>query len=484
MHSPCKLHLTLVAGLSCLAAQAEVRLPALVGDHMVLQRNQPLPIWGWAEPGEQVTVTWQDHTYAATPAPDGRWQVKLPALSAGGPYTMTIQGHNRLSISDILVGDVWLASGQSNMELPLRDPNAPKPGAYPLILNAEQEVAQANFPQIRQFTVQKAPSATPQTLVHGYNWQVCTPQTARQFSAVAYFFARDLHQRYQVPIGIICSAWGGTPAEAWVSREALRPWPDFQEKVDALASKAEMGLPEKEPQNNPAALFNGMIAPLLPYALKGIIWYQGESNVGRAPQYSLLFPTLIQDWRQRWGQELPFLFVQLANWLPAQPQPTDSDWARLREAQTAALALPRTGMAVAIDVGDSNDIHPANKQAVGHRLSLVARQLVYGEKKIVAAGPVLEKMQRKGQSLQLRFTHTGSGLQVHGDTLRGFAVAGADKQFYWARATLRGNKVVLTSPAVPAPVAVRYDWADNPNGNLYNREGLPAVPFRSDAWDH
>jgi sialate O-acetylesterase len=478
-----KIIFALACGLSASSVLAAVRLPALVGDHMVLQRDRPLPIWGWAEPGEKITVQFQGRTHAVVTPAGGKWQLTLPAQASGGPFVMTIKGQNTLTVSDIMVGDVWLAGGQSNMELPLRDPNAPKPGAYPLIVNAEQEVAQANYPQIRQFTVQKNPAAQPQSELKGYSWKVCSPQTAGGFSAVAYFFARDLHQLYRVPIGIISSPWGGTVAEAWVGGTTLEKQPDFREKVAALQAQPAPALPGKDPQNTPTVLFNGMIAPLIPYALKGVIWYQGESNVGRAAQYQTLFPSLIQDWRQRWGQELPFLFVQLANWTPALPQPADSDWARLREVQTAALALPRTGMAVAIDIGDAADIHPANKQDVGHRLALVARAVAYGDKKVVANGPAYEKMSVQGNAVKLAFKHEGAGLQAKGDApLRGFAVAGADKQFHWATATLQGNAVVVSSPAVAAPVAVRYDWANNPDGNLYNREGLPAVPFRTDTW--
>jgi sialate O-acetylesterase len=471
-----------LAGMgSSLAAQATVRLPALVGDHMVVQRHAPVPVWGWAAPGEQVTVTFRGKTYPAMPAASGKWQVALPATPAGGPYAMTIKGQNTLTIQDILVGDVWLASGQSNMELPLRDRNAPAPGAYPMIVNAEQEVAAANYPQIRQFTVKKTVAYQPQPENEGYNWQVCSPATAGSFSAVGYFFARDLYQRYQVPIGIISSPWGGTPAEAWVSAEALKQLPDFQTKV---AGPAPPATPAKDPQNTPTVLYNGMIAPLLPYALKGIIWYQGESNVGRAAQYLTLFPALIRDWRARWGTELPFLFVQLANYTKALQEPAESAWAELREAQAQALALPRTGMAVAIDIGEGADIHPSNKQDVGHRLALVARQVAYGEQKLVAAGPTFQAMQVSGSQVRVKFANTGPGLllKTGNTTLSGFAVAGADHKFHWAAATLAGAEVVLTCAAVPVPVAVRYDWADNPIGNLYNREGLPAAPFRTDAW--
>jgi sialate O-acetylesterase len=477
---------TFLALSSSFGAQATVRLPALVGNHMVLQRDVPVPVWGWATAGERVVVTFRGHDYPAKLGAAGRWQVTLPATPAGGPYTLTVKGRKDThTIEDILVGDVWLASGQSNMELPLRDKNAPAPGAYPLILNAEQEVATANFPQIRQFTVKKVVAYQPQTETEGYDWKVCSPATAGSFSAVGYFFARDLHQRYHVPIGLISSPWGGTPAEAWVSAEALQKLPDFQAPVAALAGRpARPATTDKDAQNTPTVLYNGMIAPLQPYAIKGVIWYQGESNTGRGAQYRTLFPALIRDWRARWGSELPFIFVQLANFTKTLPLPGPSDWAEVREAQAMALALPRTGMAVAIDLGDPDDIHPANKQDVGYRLALAARQVAYGDKDVVAAGPTFQTMQSSGNQIRLKFANVGTGLMLKSGTttLTGFAVAGADGQFHWAAATLAGPaEIVLTCAAVPAPVAVRYDWANNPLGNLYNREGLPAAPFRTDG---
>jgi sialate O-acetylesterase len=470
---------------SGLAAHATVRLPALVGDHMVLQRNTKVPIWGWAAPGEQVTIVFQNKTYSAVPGADNKWQVLLSTAEAGGPYKMTIKGQNEVAIQDILIGDVWLASGQSNMELPLRDKNVPAPGAYPLPLNAEQELAAANYPSIRQFTVKKVVAYQLQAENAGYDWKVCTPTTASGFSAVGYFFARDLFKRYNVPVGLISCPWGGTPAEAWVSASALKKLPDFQGSVTEIEQRS--GQPDaavKDPQNLPSVLYNGMVAPLLPYAVKGIIWYQGESNASRADQYRTLFPALIQDWRSKWGSELPFLFVQLANWTKALPEPAESEWAELREAQAQALALPRTGMAVAIDLGEADNIHPANKQDVGHRLALAARKVAYGDQKVVAAGPTFQTMKVTGNKVQLTFTNIGSGLQVNGSdgSLKGFAVAGADKQFHWAKAQQQGKTVTLMCDAVPTPVAVRYDWANNPDGNLYNKEGLPAVPFRTDQW--
>ncbi|QKG52223.1 sialate O-acetylesterase [Hymenobacter sp. BRD67] len=474
-----------LTGLALSAAHATVRLPALVSSHMVLQRNQPLPLWGWAAPGEAVSVSFLGKTYRAT-APDttGRWQVTLPAMPAGGPYTITVKGQNTLELTDVLLGDVWLASGQSNMQFKVKDSN---PNGYQPVQQADQEIAAATWPRIRFFTVSPAVAYQPQADVSGSGWQVCSPATVAQFSAVSYFFARNLWQRYQVPVGVVVSSWGGTPAEAWTSAEGLRHFPEFEARVADFMHKTadihtDSSLPGG-PQMQPTALYNGMIAPLQPLALTGVIWYQGESNVERAEQYRTLFPALIADWRQHWGTELPFLFVQLANWRPTQPQPSESDWAELREAQALALRLPRTGMATTIDIGDAADIHPHNKQEVGRRLALAARHVVYGDAKVVSSGPTYVGMTTAGPAVRLKFAHTGAGLLAKGGpALQGFAVAGADHIFYWATARLAGTEVVVQSSQVAAPVAVRYDWADNPTGNLYNTEGLPAVPFRTDTW--
>ena len=653
---PTPRYLPLLLALLPVAAHATVRLPRLVGSHMVVQRGRPVPVWGWAAPGEAVQVTFQGHGYAASlPDASGRWQAILPATAAGGPYTLTVQGQNTLVLTDVLVGDVWLASGQSNMQFKVKDPN---PGGYQPVQDADQEIAAAHYPRLRMLTVSQALAYQPQTEAASSTWQVCSPATVADFSAVAYFFGRGLLQRYHVPIGLVVSSWGGTPAEAWVSAEGLRAFPEFQPALAEFARRstaladdqrryearqqellhhgraldhgylpggrtwadpgfdarawptmpvpgpwesqpslggydgivwfrkeldlpAEMagqpltlslgqiddadstyfdgqlighttgyaalrtypvpaalvrpgrhvlavrvvdtggggglmggaplqitgagrplplagpwqyqpGLPPAEaPQppypgggsQAPSVLYNAMLAPLLPLALKGVIWYQGETNVGRAAQYQHLLPALITDWRQRFGPpDLPFLFVQLANFLPAQAQPGPSAWAALREAQAAALALPRTGMATAIDVGVADDIHPHNKQAVGYRLALAAARTAYGETNVTASGPVLAGYTVTGPAVRLRFNSQGSGLAVRGDTLRGFAVAGADRQFRWATARLVGSEVVVQSPLVPHPVAVRYDWADNPAGTLVNRAGLPALPFRTDAW--
>ena len=465
----------MVAGLA-LPARATVRLPALVGSHMVLQRDRPVPVWGWAAPGETVRVSFRNARYTATADASGRWQTELAAQPAGGPFMLSVQGDaagdaagNAIELTDVLVGDVWLAAGQSNMQFKVKDPNR---GGYQPVQNADQEIAAANFPDIRFFTVGQKAASQPQPEAAGSGWQVCGPGTVAEFSAVAYFFARDLHQRYHVPVGVVVSSWGGTPAETWVSAEGLRAFPEFRSGAPSIPA---------EPQSAPAALYNGMIAPLRLCAFRGVLWYQGETNVGRAAQYRTLFPALIADWRRQWGAELPFLFVQLANWKPALPAPAESDWAELREAQTCALALPRTGMATAIDLGEADDIHPHNKQAVGARLALVARRMAYGEKDVVDSGPTFAKMTVTGRTVRLAFNHRGGGLVARDGPLRGFAVAGANQVFYWATAEIKGNEVVVNSATVPAPVAVRYDWADNPAGNLYNREGLPTVPFRTDT---
>ncbi|MBC6991166.1 sialate O-acetylesterase [Hymenobacter sp. BT491] len=654
----------LLLSVGCLSgriAQATVRLPKLVGDNMVLQRDAKLPIWGWADAGETVTVTFRGKSYTAKPGgSEGKWTVMLPATPSGGPYDMTIKGSNTLQIKNILIGDVWLASGQSNMEMPVKD----QPGGYSAVRNADQEVAGANFPQIHFLDVKNTVASKPQRDIESTGWQVCSPQTVAEFSAVAYFFGRDLYQRYHVPIGLISSTWGGTEVESWTSAEALKVLPDFRSRIAAMQQEKRdinqiqtdyinslkawqnspagkdhgrlpdskswadpdfnaqdwktmnvPGLWEQQPElstfdgvvwfrkevtlpaanagkplqlalgqiddndstwfngvlvgttsgysekrrytvpatlvkegrnvvavrvvdnggggglwgltadfqliagagstpvplagawqykpaydpasvpktpfpkglpNNPTVLYNGMIAPLIPYALKGFIWYQGESNSDRAYQYRTLFPTMIKDWRTRWEQgDLPFLFVQLANYQHDQPQPAEYEWAELREAQAMTLSLPKTGMATTIDIGSPDDIHPLNKQDVGKRLALAAQKVAYGDTKIVASGPTFKSMQVQGKQVRLTFDNVGGGLILKdksGDYLKGFAIAGADHKFVWAKGELQGNTLVLSSDQVPAPTAVRYDWSNNPFPNLYNKEGLPAYPFRTDQW--
>ena len=621
---------------------ADVKAPALISSHMVLQRDAKIHLKGTADPGEQVIVSFRDAEARATADSSGAWAVQIGPFDPGEPSALVIKGKNILTFEDVVVGDLWVASGQSNMEWPLQ---AAK--------DAEKEISQANYPGIRSFTVKRAQSFSPLSDVSG-TWETCTPDTAGSFSAVGYFFAREVHTQTGVPIGLIHTSWGGTPAEAWTSLKAIQetpsmasllasyeaalkknaepaakkeeptytdpgnkglaegfaapktslegweemilpqPWEraglkidgavwfrrdveipeswagkdltlslgpidDFDttyfngkqvgaigpERMNAYATprkyvipaadvkagraviavrafdnygdggftgrdsdmklepsdrsapliplagpwryKIELGLPPKPPQagNYPSTasvLYNAMIAPLVWCPIKGAIWYQGESNAGRAYQYRELFPLMIRDWRRSWGiGDFPFFFVQLANFMERRPEPGDSEWAELREAQTMALKTPATGMAVIIDVGEAKSIHPLNKQDVGKRLALNALARVYGEP-VEYAGPMYDHLTVEDGSIRLHFTHA-EGLKTPGAAkLVGFAIAGEDKNFVWADARIDGETVVVSSSQVAKPVAVRYAWADNPECNLYNAADLPASPFRTDDW--
>ena len=459
-----------VLAAAATAAVADVKLPAVIGDHMVLQQGMKVPIWGWAEAGEKVTVKVGGRSATATTGNDGCWRVNLEPLKAGGPLKMTVAGKNTLTVDDILVGEVWVGSGQSNMEMNVGSS-----------ANAAQEIAAAEYPKMRLFTAAKVTAFTPQSDVKG-SWSLCTPQTVGGFSAVAYFFGRDLARNLSVPVGLIHTSWGGTVCEAWMSREAAEADPEFKPIADRIV-KPDAN-PEVKPgdPNRPTVLYNAMIHPIIPFAMRGAIWYQGESNAGRSYQYRKLFPAMIADWRKDWGEgDFPFLFVQLANFMARKPDPGDSGWAELREAQSMTLSVPKTGQAVIIDIGDEKDIHPKNKQDVGRRLALAAGAVAYG-KKIEYSGPVYESKTVDGGKVRLKFTHVGTGLVAKGDKLTGFAVAGDDKKFVWADARIDGQTVLVWSDKVAAPAAVRYAWADNPECNLYNKEGLPASPFRTDDW--
>ncbi len=640
-----KIQLTLCLALAS-AASADVRLPGVFSDHMVLQRDKPLAVWGRADAGEKVTVGLAGHSANTTADASGSWSVKLAALPAGGPHEMTVTANNTLTFRDVLVGEVWLCSGQSNMQWSLKD-----------AADGAREVAEAVHPEIRLVTVNSAQSLTPQADAPTSGWAACTPESAASFSAVGYFFGRGLHRELGVPIGLINSSWGGTVCEAWTSAATLKTLPDFAPRVafvekiaasgavvdwnkeiagwwtrndpapavgtgwtsadfdssswssmtlptqweyagllnyDGIAwFRKEFTLPETWNGRNlmlhlgkiddmdttyingvkvgsandsnairnypvPAALLkpgrnvvavsvldtalnggitgpapdmrlelpgatgeaaiplagewryrtviplskleplpepvgsspnvctvihNRMIAPLTSYAIRGAIWYQGESNVSRAHQYRTLFPAMIQDWRRAWGDDIAFGFVQLANFLTPSKDPGESCWAELREAQAMALKLPKTGMAVAIDIGTAGDIHPKNKQDVGHRLALWAWAKVYG-RPVVYSGPVYRSMTVEGNTIRIAFDHIGSGLEAKGgEPLRQFAIAGEDQKFVWADARIDGETIVVSSPHVPHPAAVRYAWADNPEGcNLTNKENLPASPFRTDQW--
>jgi sialate O-acetylesterase len=652
--NPFRAVLPLLILIFACAVRAEVRLPAIISDNMVLQQGTKVRIWGNAKAGERVTVTFQNKSSEAVADAQGRWTVFIGPLKSGGPAELTVKGDNTLTIKNVLAGEVWLCSGQSNMEWPLAN-----------TIGSAETLAQANYPEIRMFRVEKNTSAEPLSDVQGH-WVVTTPDEAAHFTAVGYFFGRELYQRLKVPIGLIDSSWGGTPAEAWTSHEALVASPELKPILDRYASslnmlpqakeayaqavarweeknlyldagnkgevlgyadpatstdgwskmdlpqqfetagllidgavwfrrvlelpeswagkdlvlnltpiddqdityfngkrvgsigretpnsymvprkyvvpgslvhggrnviavrvfdsageggfsrggamsigpnegdvislrgawdyKVELALEPKHPdwgsrpeavgvsnQNNPSVLYNAMIAPLVPFAIRGAIWYQGESNAGRAYQYRTLFPIMIRNWRTAWGHEFPFYFVQLANWHANKAEPDESDWAELREAQTMTLREPQTGMAVTIDIGDENDIHPRNKLDVGRRLAAWALAGTYGVK-VIPSGPLFERFTIEGDKVRIRFKY-GAGLKTSdGGPMKGFAIAGEDRRFVWADARIDGDTVIVSSPKVMKPVAVRYGWADNPIANLYNSAGLPASPFRTDDW--
>jgi sialate O-acetylesterase len=451
----------LFLSLACGTLHAAVKLPGVFGDNMVLQRDRAVPVWGWADKGEEVTVKIAKQTRSAKAGEDGRWQVTLEKLNVGEPLKMKIKGSSGKEIvfSNVLVGEVWVCSGQSNMEMGVGACN-----------DAKAEIAAADYPNLRLFTVQKNKAAQPADDVKAA-WLPCTPENIGpnnwgSFSAAAYYFGRQLHKELGVPVGLIHTSWGGTPAEFWTSRKALEADP-------ALKSLA---------RGESSCLYNGMIAPLIPYGIRGAIWYQGESNIGRAYQYRTLFPAMIRNWRADWGQgDFPFGFVQIAPFRYGKNDP--ALWAELCEAQAMTLQnTPNTGMAVTVDVGDVKDIHPKNKQDVGKRLALWALAKVYG-KDIVYSGPLYKSMAVEGGKIRLRFEHADGGLfSLDGNPLTDFTVAGADQKFVPASAEIDGDAVVVSSPEVAAPVAVRFAWHDDTSPNLVNQEGLPAGPFRTDSW--
>ncbi|HVW62811.1 MAG TPA: sialate O-acetylesterase [Puia sp.] len=640
-----KANRLLTTALACIFATspllAQVRLPRLIRDSMVLQRDAKVNIWGWASNGEKVTVRFRDKTYRTSADNEGKWTVSLSPAGAGGPYTMEITGKNKITLHDILVGDVWICSGQSNMVHQMRLHS----------VRYQQEIDQADYPEIRQFWI---PTITalqgPQTDLPAGSWRSANPHDVPDFSAVAYFFAKDLYEKYHIPIGLINASVGGTPIEAWTSEEGLKtfpgivntieknkdtayttsltrrslntntrspapqdkglsapvPWYDpacnpkewrqinipgywedqgirdlngavwYRKEIDVPASMAQQpakvflgrivdadflyingtlvgnttymypqrryavpaGLlkpgknlfvirvinnsgkggfvPDKpyaliagndtidlkgywqykvgevfpprphawgngfSAQDQPAALYNAMLAPLTRYAIKGFVWYQGESNTSRAAGYARIQPAMIADWRNKWAQgDLPFLYVQLPGFGDYNYLPAESQWAELREAQSNALSLPNTAMAVAIDLGEWNDIHPDRKKEVGDRLALAAEKLAYGEN-IVYAGPTLRSSTIEGNKIVISFDNAGSGLITNdGETPQEFAIAGADRKFIWADARIDGDKVIVWNDEIKDPKYVRYAWADDPvNPNLYNKEGLPASPFR------
>jgi sialate O-acetylesterase len=633
---------TVVILLSVLESTGQVRLPKLVSDGMVLQREIPVKIWGWASAGEKVRLSFNNKSFDAVTSVDGKWLITLPAQPAGGPYEMKISASNEVKLENILFGDVWLCSGQSNMELPMR---------RVAVLYGDDIAASAN-PLIRQFLVPVRWNYTnPQQDIQGGKWEEANPQNVLSFSAVGYFFAHDLYARYKVPVGIILCAAGGSCAEGWISEASLKafpvqyriakqlsdttymrnllhseqtaqrqwfeelgksdigrkntpwldpsiddsPWPDFllpssfaeagmDLKNGAVWFRKEFVLPEncsgkqallelgrivdsdsvfvngkfvgnttyqypprrynvapdilKAGTNNvtirvvsqsfgggfikdkpyqldvagqiydlkgiwkynigakcapspslsyfpgmPLGLFNAMLSPIVNYTVKGMVWYQGEANTERANEYKTVLSTLIGEWRKLWGQRtLPFLFVQLPDFMEPKKDPSESDWATLRYQQLKTLSAPNTAMAVTVGLGEWNDIHPLRKKEVGHRLALAAEKVAYGDKKVVASGPTYHSMKIIGEKIELSFTNCGGGLTTNnGNELTFFAIAGADKKFLWAKAEIKGNKIIVWNEKVVNPEIVRYAWADNPAGaNLYNKEGLPASPFTTE----
>ena len=632
--------------LISVALVATPRLPKIFGDNMVLQRNRPVAIWGWAAANEKITVLFNKQTKTTKTDAAGKWKVELDPETAGGPYQLVIKGKAEIKLNNILVGEVWICSGQSNMEMPIE--------GWGKINNYQQEIAAADYPQIRHIKIPNAVSARPKEDIMSGDWKVCSPATAGDFTAAGYFFARALYNELKVPIGLINTSWGGTHSETWTSKEALvkndefktaiasmtsvnleelfrqrkeamlkkiiesqgslesatdvskwkdmafdnSRWPNMQlpglwegqgfpdldgvvwfrktiiideadagktailslAKIDDIdetyvngvkvggidkwdenrkytipagilkANKNVIAVRVKDtgggggiygdaadmqitigskvqslagewsfrveslasgsysvgPNSYPSLLFNAMINPLIPFTIKGAIWYQGEANAGRAYQYRKAFPLMITDWRQHWNLgDFPFLFVQLSSFNAGDGNSVrGSTWAELREAQNMTLSLPNTGMAVTTDIGDARDIHPKNKQDVGKRLAAIALNKVYGQTKEYS-GPQYQSMKANGNKIILSFTHTGSGWMVKDKYayIKGFEIAGADQQFHYAKALIEGDKIIVYQDEVSQPVAIRYAWADDAGeANLFNKDGFPAVPFRTDEW--
>lgn len=513
--------------LLCLAslaatAHAELKLPAIIGDNMVLQQKQTNPIWGWDNPGTEVTVKFGDQSRSAKADSSGYWKVKLDPVSASSkPATLSIKGSTAKEVKNVLVGEVWLCSGQSNMGFSVNR-----------TWDADLDMAQARFPQIRLITV---PNVGTQEIQKDFKgaWEECSPETVGTFSAVGYHFGQWVHRTLGVPVGLIDNAWGGSAAEAWVRRDVLEKdkrftaliarwqqteatytqatfdqqiaeydtrlaaWSDARKKA-AQEKQLFTTLPPRKPtnpltgQHRPGNLYAGCLSPIIGYGIKGCIWYQGESNASRAHEYRYLFPLMIQHWREEWKQgDFPFYWVQLADFRDEKPEPVESDWAELREAQTLSMKLPNTGQCVITDLGEANDIHPMDKQHVAARLVRWALAKDYGVK-IPYASPQYREMNIEGNKVVLTFDNAETGLRVKDtDEIKGFAICGEDRHWVWAKATIlpdtqqsprtpRGNQIEVSSPEVSKPVAVRYAWADNPVCNVFSAEGLPLTPFRTD----
>jgi sialate O-acetylesterase len=508
--------LFLALAILSVSARAELKLPALFTDHAVLQRDMPLPVWGWSEPGDDVTVEIAGQSHKAKSDDKGKWRVTLDPLKVGKPLKMIItygaSGKEQVVINDIRVGEVWVCSGQSNMELPVWASS-----------NADLEIPAARHRNIRFISVKEPGS---QTAVDDFDgqWEVCSPESVKGFSAVGYLFGRELNRHLNVPIGLIDNSWGASSCEAWIRRDRMegnplydpllkkwddtvKNWDDAKWKADwsewrkkaAAARAAGKPSPPGRPvavnpavgQHRPANLYHARVQPIMPYAIRGAIWYQGESNAGRAYQYREMFPLMIQSWREDWKQgDFPFYWVQLADFMAEKPQPADSAWAELREAQTMTQdRLPNTGQAVIIDIGEAADIHPRNKLEVGRRLARWALARDYG-KHIVCQSPRYDSMEKRDNKVLVKFKDVAGGLRtLDAPAVQGFAVAGADRKWAWADAKIvplkqggKADTVEVSSKDVADPVAVRYAWADNPVCNLCNDVLLPVTPFRTDDW--
>ena len=485
---------------------AAVKLPALVGDHMVLQQKEKITLWGWANPDEEIKVTtgWDNKSYKTVTKADSTWLVVVKTPKAGGPYDITLNGENTVVLSDILIGEVWLCSGQSNMHIMVGKFGGPKDWKTG-VFNYEEEIKNADYPKIRMLTVDRQTSETPLYDVKGA-WEVCSPETVPMWSAVGYFYARELYKKLNVPVGMINSCWGGTPCEAWTKRSVMakkaglneilkrhdyavanwdsiwgayrakdQDWKKEKEGADILPPRPRQPIGPGS-HKAPYGVFNAMVHPLFNYTIKGVIWYQGESNARKAWQYQTLFPDMIESWRDDFNQgDIPFYFVQIA--------PHRSQNPEIRDAQLYAYRNTKnTGIVVTTDAGDSTNIHPRNKQVVGLRLSKWALADTYGCKDIVKSGPLYKKMKVEEDKIRIYFDFVGGGLQCKGEALTHFTICGSDQKFKPAKAVIEGNTVVVRSDEVTKPVAVRFGWEYIPMPNLYNKEGMPASPFRTDSW--
>lgn len=482
---------------------AAIRLPAIFSNNMVLQQNSKVAVWGWANPGEKISITtsWNNKNVNVTTDANGKWITYITTTKAGGPYTLLLKGTNEIKIDNVLLGEIWLAGGQSNMEFFVGKMSNP---SYNGVIDYQQEIATANYPDIRMIDVGNKVAEESQQDFTG-EWKICSPQTADTFSAVAYFFARAIYKATGYPVGIINATWGGTPAESWMKKEVLQKDSNFTMILNRYADQVknypaameayqkELAAWKQDTSSNKAAaprepiapnsgkspykLYNGMIAPLIPYTLRGVIWYQGENNADRAYQYRRLFPALISSWRHDFNNpDLPFYFVQIS--------PHRSQNPEIREAQLLTYQnVPHTGIVVTTDNGDSLNIHPQNKKLVGERLGLWALHDLYGKKNIVYSGPIYKSMKVEDNKIRIQFDFVDGGLTAKNNApLNEFTIAGADQQFVPAQAKIEGNEVVVWSENVPHPVAVRFAWHNVPNPNLFNKAGLPASPFRTDYW--